>query len=385
MFHGSATRRPDRRRALIDLSPGGSDASVTREFDLVDKRFVPADEGGFVRPVAKGSLTWIDDDTVYVTSDFGPGSLTRSGYPRSVRRWRRGTPIEDAEIVFEGDESDVAVGVSVSRIPGFEHHVFERAPEFFTTRTSILRDGLPVQFEVPDDAEVGVHERWIFVSPRSEFAHGSDVFASGSLLVADLDGFLAGSGGADVVVHAPTTTSALAGFTCTRNLVVLNVMDDVRNSIRVATPPSEPDGKWGIEALAGAPDVWTLSVSAVDSVDSDDVWLSGGDFLTPDTLFTMSLTDGESPELLRQAPSQIRRRRHEHRAALREQRRRDAHPILRRRSGRRNRRNGRVPTDTAVGLRRFRGAATRGLLGRDRPIVDGRRRRLRAREHPRRR
>ena len=46
-------------------------------------------------------------------------------------------------------------------------------------------------------------------------------------------------------------------------------------------------------------------MSAVDSVDSDDVWLSGGDFLTPDTLFTMSLTAGESPELLRQAPSRF--------------------------------------------------------------------------------
>jgi len=79
VFHGSAVRRSDRRRALIELSPGGSDASVTREFDLVERRFVPEPEGGFVRSLAKGGLTWIDDDTVYVTSEFGPGSLTRSG------------------------------------------------------------------------------------------------------------------------------------------------------------------------------------------------------------------------------------------------------------------------------------------------------------------
>ncbi len=171
VFHGSSTRRPDRRRALIELSPGGSDASVTREFDLVEKRFVPESEGGFVRPLAKGGLTWIDDDTVYVTSDFGPGSLTRSGYPRTVRRWRRGTPIEDAEIVFEGDESDVAVGVSVSTMVGFEHHVFERAPDFFTTRTSLLRGDELVAVDVPDDASVRFHERWVFVTPRSDLDH----------------------------------------------------------------------------------------------------------------------------------------------------------------------------------------------------------------------
>ncbi|MEP1123095.1 MAG: prolyl oligopeptidase family serine peptidase [Ilumatobacter sp.] len=301
VFHGSSTRRPDRRRALIELSPGGSDSSVTREFDLVDKRFVPESEGGFVRPVAKGSLTWIDDDTVYVTSDFGAGSLTRSGYPRTVRRWTRGTPIAESEIVFEGDESDVAVGVSVSKVAGFEHHVFERAPDFFTTRTSITRDGRPVEVDVPDDAEVGFHERWIFVSPRSEFTHGEDTLPSGSLLVADIDGFLAGTSPL-TTLFTPTDTSALAGYSCTRHFVVLNVMDDVRNSIHVATPPVEVDGEWTVAPLEGAPDVWTVSVSAVDSVESNDVWISGSDFLTPDTLFVMSVGDADAPELLRQAP-----------------------------------------------------------------------------------
>ncbi len=304
VFHGSSTRRPDRRRALIELSPGGSDSSVTREFDLVDKRFVPATEGGFVRPVAKGSLTWIDDDTVYVTSDFGAGSLTRSGYPRTVRRWVRGTPIEDSEIVFEGEESDVAVGVSVSKVAGFEHHVFERAPDFFTSRTSILRDGGPVEVDVPDDAEVGFHERWIFVSPRSEYRHGGDLHPAGSLLVADIDGFLSGTA-SFTTLFTPTATSALAGYCCTRHLVALNVMDDVRNSIHVATPPVAVDRDWTVAPLPGAPNVWTISVSPVDPVDSDEIWLGGSDFLTPDTLFTMSLADTAAPELLRQAPARF--------------------------------------------------------------------------------
>jgi len=301
VFHGSATRRPDRRRSLIDLSPGGSDASVTREFDMVDKRFVPESERGFVRPLAKGGLAWIDDDTVYVTSDFGPGSLTRSGYPRTVRRWQRGTPIEDAEIVFEGEESDVAVGVSVSHIEGFRHHVFERAPDFFTTRTAILRDGEPVVVDVPDDAEVRFHERWMFVTPRSDLDHRGDTHPAGSLLVADIDGFFDGTSPL-TVLFAPTATASLAGFTCTRNRVLIDVLDDVRNVLSVATPPHVADGTWRIDELAGAPATWTLSASAVDSVESDDIWLVGTDFVTPETLYAMSLTDGGTPELLRQAP-----------------------------------------------------------------------------------
>jgi len=317
VFHGSATRRPDRRRALIDLSPGGSDASVTREFDLVEKRFIPADEGGFVRPLAKGGLTWIDDDTVYVTSDFGPGTLTRSGYPRTVRRWRRGTPIESAEVVFEGPESDVAVSVAVSTVTGFEHHVFQRAPDFFTEKSFVLPVGAasdlsPVELPLPDDAQVGVFERWVFVHPRSPLTWGDDVFPAGSLLAAPLASLVGGAPESAVFrpLFTPTATAALSDFTCTRTRVVLDVLDDVRSSLLVATPPAsgdEVDGAWIVEPLAGAPDVWTASCWAVDASERDDVWVSGSDFTTPERLDVVSL-DGSAtaaPAPLRQAPARF--------------------------------------------------------------------------------
>lgn len=301
VFHGSSTRRSDRRRALVELSPGGSDASVTREFDLVDLRFVPEDEGGFVRPLAKGGLTWIDDDTVYVTSDFGPDSLTRSGYPRTVRRWRRGTPLADAEIVFEGDVADVAAGVAVSKMEGFEHHVFERAPDFFTTKTWIERGDDLVAVDVPDDAEVRFHERWIFVTPRSDYDHGGVTHPGGSLLAAPIDGFLDGTATL-TPIFTPTPTTALESFTCTRHRVVVNVLDDVRNHLSIAVPPSTDGGAWSVEPLDGAPDVWSLAVSAVDANELDDVWIHGNDFVTPETLYLASTTDGSAPEQVRQAP-----------------------------------------------------------------------------------
>lgn len=308
VFHGAVTRRPDRRRALIDLSPGGSDASVTREFDLEEKRFVPADEGGFVRPLAKGGLTWIDDDTVYVTSDFGPGSLTTSGYPRTVRRWTRGTPIDDAEIVFEGEETDVAVGVSVTTMAGFRHHVFERAPDFFTTRTWVSPDGRggePIEVDVPDDAEVAFHERWILVMPRSDLERNGESSPGGSLLVAEIDGFLDGTASL-VALFTPSPTRALDGFTCTRHRIVLNVLDDVRNEIMVAVPPEVPTGEWRVDPLDDGPDAWTVSASAVDGDERDDVWLVGTDFVTPESLFVMGVgDDGASPDLLRSAPARF--------------------------------------------------------------------------------
>ena len=96
---------------LVSLSPGGGDATVTREFNSVTSQFVA---GGFELPLAKGGLSWIDEDTVFVATDFGPGSMTDSGYPRVTKRWQRATPLSAAEVIHEGDPSSVAVVVSIA-------------------------------------------------------------------------------------------------------------------------------------------------------------------------------------------------------------------------------------------------------------------------------
>ncbi len=89
------------------LSRGGADADVVREFDLEAKAFV---KDGFFLPEAKSSVGWLDADTLYVGTDFGPGSMTTSGYPRIAKVWKRGTPLAAAETVYEGKAEDVAVG-----------------------------------------------------------------------------------------------------------------------------------------------------------------------------------------------------------------------------------------------------------------------------------
>ncbi|BCI91490.1 hypothetical protein NIIDMKKI_66960 [Mycobacterium kansasii] len=114
VWAGAGVIEPDHTRALIGLSPGGSDASVVREFDMRTRQFV---DGGFELPEAKSQISWQDPDTVLVGTDFGADSLTESGYPRVVKRWRRGTPLAEAETVFEGARADVRVMASVDRTP----------------------------------------------------------------------------------------------------------------------------------------------------------------------------------------------------------------------------------------------------------------------------
>ena len=125
VWQGATALRPGGYRlALVQLSRGGADASVVREFDVAGHRFVT---GGFHVPEAKTDVGWIDADRIYVGTDFGPGTLTSSGYPRLVKEWRRGTPLSEAEVVYEGKPDDVVVSAFHDPADGFERDFVVRS------------------------------------------------------------------------------------------------------------------------------------------------------------------------------------------------------------------------------------------------------------------
>ncbi len=107
----------------MSLSRGGADASVVREFDLEAKSFV---KDGFFLSESKSSTGWLDADTLYVGTDFGPGSMTTSGYPRIAKVWRRGTPLAEAETLYEGKVEDMAAFAFRDHTKGFERDFVDR-------------------------------------------------------------------------------------------------------------------------------------------------------------------------------------------------------------------------------------------------------------------
>ena len=87
-------------------------------------------------------------------TDFGPGSLTTSGYPRLVKQWRRGTPLSEATVVAEGKPDDVSVNAYHDQTEGFERDFVIRNTDFFHSEWQLRAAGgdlVPV--DVPDDAE----------------------------------------------------------------------------------------------------------------------------------------------------------------------------------------------------------------------------------------
>ncbi|WP_226352707.1 MULTISPECIES: prolyl oligopeptidase family protein [unclassified Pseudonocardia] len=291
VWHGARFLRPDLDRALVDLSRGGADADVTREFDLPTRTFV---EDGFSRPEAKGGMSWIDRDTVYLSTDLGPGTMTTSGYPRTVRRLRRGEALESAELVYAGEETDLSISAFRDHTPGFERDFLRRALAFYADELHLIgADGSLTKIDVPDSAMTDVHREWCTVELREDW--GS--FTAGSLLAARFDDVLAGTPDWEVLFE-PTDSSSLAGYTWTRHHLVLDVLEHVVDRLVVLTPGEQG---WERSPFVGAPEFGSVTVAAVDADESDDVWLIVTDYLTPSTLSIATV--GEAPRPLRSAPA----------------------------------------------------------------------------------
>ena len=294
VWHGSDCLKPDYRRCLISLSRGGADADVVREFDLHSKTFV---KDGFNLPEAKSQIGWIDSDTIYVGTDFGPGSMTTSSYPRIVKEWKRGTPLSAATTVYEGKNDDLSVSAYRDHTPGFQRDFVIRSLAFYNSETYFRgRDGKLVKIDIPNDAETYAYREWLTIKPRSDWTTGGKTYAAGSLLFARFDDFMAGK--RDIaVLFAPTATRSLDSFSWTRHHVILSTLDDVVTHLEVLTPPAHGNGDWKREPLGGAPALSTISAGGIDADESDDYFLTVTGFLEPTTLYYGTIGKGEAKPL----------------------------------------------------------------------------------------
>lgn len=293
VWHGADCLKPAYRRCLLMLSPGGGDATVVREFDLHDKAFV---KDGFTLPEAKSQTAWIDQDHLYVGTDFGPGSMTKSSYPRIVKEWTRGTPLAEAKLIHEGTADDLAISASRDLTPGFERDFVNRAIDFYSSETFLRnKDGTLTKIDVPLDAVVDSHREWMLIQPRSEWTVGGKTWPSGALLAANFDAFMAGKREL-TPLFVPTETTSLSNYSWTRHHLMLNILDNVAGRQQVLTPGH---GTWKHKALAGEHTLSTVEATGVDADGSDAYFQSVTGFLVPETLYYGTLGQGAATPIKR--------------------------------------------------------------------------------------
>ncbi len=295
VFKGAECMKPKFDDCLVSLSPDGGDAHAVREFDVPSRSFV---KKGFKLPPAKTNVGWIDQNHVYVATNFGKGSMTTSSYPRIVKEWTRGTPLAKAKTIFEGKRTDVGVGASHDRTPGFERDFVVVAKDYYHSELYQRVGDKLVRVQVPLDSDTDAHREWLIVRTRSPWKVGSTTYPAGALLAAPFKKFMAGDHTMEVLFR-PDEHTALDSYSWTRHHLIIDVLDDVKSRLEVLT---FANGKWDHKALEGSPGLSTVSIANTDPDDNDEYWLDVTGFLTPSSLLR-GVVDRGKPEVIKQEPA----------------------------------------------------------------------------------
>src|SRR5699024_11510897 len=116
--------------------------------------------------------------------------------------------------------------------PGFERDLASRAIAFYADELYLLRGDELTLIDVPESAEAGLHRQWLTVELREDWQVGGHTYVGGSLLVIELEAFLAGDRDFQELYVLSASTS-LAGSTCTRHHKVVNILSDVKCGMQV--------------------------------------------------------------------------------------------------------------------------------------------------------
>ena len=288
VWHGATCRQPDESVCLIQLSDGGEDAVTTREFDLATGQFV---KGGFTLPKSKGGAAWIGTDEILVARDWGPGTLTTSGYPFVVKALKRGEKLSAAREIFRGQPSDTEVD-PVSLVDGDGHRAvfIQRAVSFFETETYLVKDGKAVKTDLPPKSQVAdLIAGRLLVKLEQDWSTGGRSFSQGSLVSLDLAAVAADPQHlVPTLVYAPGPRESLDQIASTRSHLILTSFDNVKGRAAVYTPGA--DGSWTHHPL-DLPD--DASIGIVDTqAHGEAAFLSVTGFLTPSTVLLADTATG---------------------------------------------------------------------------------------------
>lgn len=294
VWHGANCLFPKYERCLISLSRGGADASVVREFDMVKKEFI---KDGFTLPEAKSSTNWKDQDTLFVGTDFGPGSMTDSGYPRIVKEWKRGTKLSDAKTLYEAQKTDMVARAYRIHDHGATYDFLSRHPSFFTEEDFLLEDGKLVKIDKPEDADVGFWDGQILIQLRKVWTIGDKTWPSGALLAAPVKDFRAGKRNFHVLFE-PKANTSLNDYSTTKSHIITVELEDVKSSVFVHTRTKDGFKREKLEiGSMGSASAW-----AFDRHTSDDYWLMEDGFLNPQALSLGTLGKKEAAKLVKKNP-----------------------------------------------------------------------------------
>lgn len=295
VWKGVTCFQPDERRCLVSLSEGGEDATTVREFDLEAGRFV---EGGFVLPTSKQEVDWIDADTLVVSRDWGPGTLTKSTYPFVVKLVKRGQPLAQAREIHRGTPDDIGTGAATYvDARGNRAVVVVTARTFFESDYALWTPQGLKPLPLPAKSELAGLVEGRLIVRTSEAWRG---MPEGALIAVPLAAAAAPDSKPELIFAPGPRQSVERGVAVTRGQVVAAVYDNVRGRVMAFTPGTNG---WAARTL-DLPD--NLSTDLVSfSQDDERGYVSVTGFTTPSQLLSVDLATPAAPAVVKTSPARF--------------------------------------------------------------------------------
>ncbi len=276
VWKGATGLFPDYNKFMVSISKGGGDAVVIKEFDVISKSFV---EEGFELPEAKGSVSWIDVNTLMVSTDFGEG-ITTSGYPMQVKAWTRGTLLSDAKMLFDGEKEDMGIWGMTELTAKKTYQLISRRTSFYSGTYYVIENGKLVKLDLPNDIDLSaIFNGLVLLQLKSDLTAENTTFKQGSVVSIDYNDLIAGKKNYQLVVE-PDERSSITGLATTKNVLLVNMLNNVKSELFRYTYKKE----WKKEKIE-APEFGNISLASSDS-ESDNYFFYFTNFLEPSTLYS---------------------------------------------------------------------------------------------------
>jgi len=276
VYKGVSSLYPSYNLFLVHLSKGGGDATIIREFDASKKKFV---ENGFSLEEAKGGAQYLNENTLIV-SRSNENSMTSSGYSNQVKIWKRGQSLKEAQVIYEGEPTDVSSwGIQVR--DGSKNYTFiRRIITFFSGETFVYLNDKLIKLDLPDDSQISaLLKNQLILDLKSDWNVNGTNYNQGSVISMDFTKLLEGKVEEQLILQ-PDEYSSLDGISTTKNKLLLNKLTNVKNELYIY---SFEEGKWSNNKV-DAPDFGTLNVVNTDE-NSDQYYFNYQNFLIPNSLF----------------------------------------------------------------------------------------------------
>jgi prolyl oligopeptidase len=283
VFKGATGLYPDYNIFLVSLSKGGGDAVIVKEFNAESKTFI---EGGFSLPEAKGSASWINKNTLMVSTDFGDG-MTTSGYPKQVKIWKRGTELKDAKLVFEGNENDMGIWGYTLPTENKTYQLIMQKTSFYSGNYFVIEKGELIKLELPEDIELSsIFNKLVIFQLKSDWTINGKTYKQGSVVSINYDELISKKKNLQLIVE-PDERSSVTGISNTKNVLLVNMLNNVKSELYKYTW----NGKWVKERI-DAPQFGNISLGATDE-NSDNYFFYFTNFLKPSTIYNGNAKTGK--------------------------------------------------------------------------------------------